>query len=421
MRKNIVRLGCMVLAGLMVLSLVPPAVACTFKSPLPPFDPQAVDATQCDPKFDQMMVILDASSSMGEYITLENWYPKFKIAKEFIHRFNQTFPEVEVGGALRTFGHSTWYSTERTKLVLAPALYNTQSFDTALKPVGPPGGHSPLDEALDAAGEDYKAVNGKVALILVSDGKELGSRPLASVQRLRDTFGDRLCVFAVQVGRDPAGRRDLGKLIEGDACGGDVYNAQDLMTGTAMADFIKANFCTTPPAQPAPPAAPVAPPIKSAPPVAVTPAPPAATVPTQVLDSDGDGVPDGQDRCPGTPVGARVNAEGCWVTGVPLFDFDQAVIKAEYFKDMDEVAGILLKNPNLKIRIDGHTCSIGSHAYNLGLSERRAEAARKYLIKKGVGPERLTKKGFSFDQPVATNKTREGRGKNRRIEFSPLP
>ena len=99
------------------------------------------------------------------------------------------------------------------------------------------------------------------------------------------------------------------------------------------------------------------------------------------------------------------------------FEFNKATLKPESFPVLDSIAEILLKNPKIKVEIQGHTDNIGSEKYNLKLSQKRAEAVREYLIFKGVAPERLIAKGYGESKPIADNGTEEGRALNRRVEF----
>jgi len=100
-----------------------------------------------------------------------------------------------------------------------------------------------------------------------------------------------------------------------------------------------------------------------------------------------------------------------------LFDFDKAVVKPEGRKRLDDlVASIAAVNLEIIIAV-GHTDSIGSDAYNQKLSLRRAEAVKAHLVGKGVSPDRVSTDGKGERQPVADNKTREGRAKNRRVEI----
>ena len=81
---------------------------------------------------------------------------------------------------------------------------------------------------------------------------------------------------------------------------------------------------------------------------------------------------------------------------------------------------IMKKNPDLKVEVDGHTDSTGTAAYNMTLSEKRAEAVKKYFVDQGIDPNRLTTKGFGITKSAASNKTKEGRAKNRRVELTPV-
>ncbi|MGH9808239.1 MAG: outer membrane protein OmpA [Terriglobia bacterium] len=100
-----------------------------------------------------------------------------------------------------------------------------------------------------------------------------------------------------------------------------------------------------------------------------------------------------------------------------LFDFDKAVVKTEGKSKLDDLAA-KVKAINLEVVIAiGHTDSIGSDAYNQKLSVRRAESVKAYLVSKGVEPNRIYTEGKGEKQPVASNKTADGRQKNRRVEI----
>jgi OOP family OmpA-OmpF porin len=140
------------------------------------------------------------------------------------------------------------------------------------------------------------------------------------------------------------------------------------------------------------------------------------------LDTDGDGVVDGKDKCPGTLKGVPVDADGCYFLKGLHFDTDKAELKPGlgYFKELDLVADILIKNPNVKGEVHGHTDNVGSAEYNQNLSERRAESVKKYLVNKGIAAERMVVKGYGLTQPVASNDTKEGRAKNRRVQLKEI-
>jgi len=105
-----------------------------------------------------------------------------------------------------------------------------------------------------------------------------------------------------------------------------------------------------------------------------------------------------------------------------LFQTNKANIKTASFPLLNNIVGVIKacrgKVANTRIEVNGHTDSRGSDAYNLQLSQRRANAVKAYLVKKGVDRAIITSKGFGESQPVATNSTPEGRRQNRRISFS---
>lgn len=144
------------------------------------------------------------------------------------------------------------------------------------------------------------------------------------------------------------------------------------------------------------------------------------------LDTDADGVPDYMDKCPATPAGEKVGADGCPVVEVSkvaeiakvvYFDFNVSTFKAMYNNDLDAVVTFMKENTALKLNIDGYADEIGTAAYNLKLSDKRAANVIKYLIKKGVANDRLIKTAYGKSNPAADNSTEEGRSKNRRVEI----
>jgi len=140
------------------------------------------------------------------------------------------------------------------------------------------------------------------------------------------------------------------------------------------------------------------------------------------LDSDGDGVPDHLDQCPGTPAGTEVDEVGCPVPQVLIesihFDFDSATVKPISRAVLDARALRALRaNPSLRLRIEGHTDSVGTDRYNQGLSERRAQAVKDYLVSQGINPNRLETVGYGESRPVDSNEAAAGRANNRRVEF----
>lgn len=103
-----------------------------------------------------------------------------------------------------------------------------------------------------------------------------------------------------------------------------------------------------------------------------------------------------------------------------FFDFDKSSLRKESIAELENLYQILIKYPNLKIEICGHTDSYGPDEYNKRLSQARTEVVVDWLIKKGINKNRLIAKGYGEDKPIATNDTKEGRQLNRRTEFKIL-
>jgi outer membrane protein OmpA-like peptidoglycan-associated protein len=103
-----------------------------------------------------------------------------------------------------------------------------------------------------------------------------------------------------------------------------------------------------------------------------------------------------------------------------FFDFDKATLRPESKAELERVYQLLVENPRLKIRIAGHTDSMGSDEYNQKLSENRARSVYEYLIQRGISADRLSYIGYGESKPVDTNETDEGRQNNRRVELEIL-
>ncbi|MFP6681728.1 MAG: OmpA family protein [Gammaproteobacteria bacterium] len=144
----------------------------------------------------------------------------------------------------------------------------------------------------------------------------------------------------------------------------------------------------------------------------------------QPKDSDGDGVIDAKDECPGTPAGVKVNDVGCPEVGETIvslegvnFDTNKATIKSESEGILNSAVTVLNDNASVHVRVEGHTDSRGTDAYNQQLSQKRAEAVAAYLTAGGIDAERLSAIGYGESAPVAPNDTAENMYKNRRVDL----
>ena len=145
------------------------------------------------------------------------------------------------------------------------------------------------------------------------------------------------------------------------------------------------------------------------------------------VDADGDGVYDEDDRCANSPRGSDVDARGCPVlfeeeaTSLVLegvtFETSSAELTAEARTVLNRVAEALNGNPEVRVRVSGHTDSTGSRTFNVDLSQAPAESVVAYLASRGVDGGRMEAQGYGPDQPIADNATAEGRQMNRRVEL----
>jgi outer membrane protein OmpA-like peptidoglycan-associated protein len=108
------------------------------------------------------------------------------------------------------------------------------------------------------------------------------------------------------------------------------------------------------------------------------------------------------------------------VTNNILFDFSKALLRNEAFAELDKIVRMMRANPSMKIELSAYTDEIGNEKRNQDLSEDRAFAAKQYLLSKTIAANRIIAKGFGKRNPIASNKTEEGRQKNRRVEFKIL-
>lgn len=142
------------------------------------------------------------------------------------------------------------------------------------------------------------------------------------------------------------------------------------------------------------------------------------------LDSDGDGVADYKDQCANTPAGVKVDATGCPIKDEVVltvdrlnFDFDSAALDAQSRAALDAAVAVIKSHSSVKMDVIGYTDTSGPEEYNLGLSKRRAQAAVDYLVSQGVDADQLRATGRGEANPVASNDTRDGRERNRRVEL----
>lgn len=409
--------------GVLAIGLTLGLVACATQGVMPPaFTAQPVPNGNYNLKANNLYFVLDASSSMGEGY-------KFETARGMVEHFNQTMPVLDIQAALRSFGHDDAVAPRASALFYTPQKHNQAAFGSAIKKIKKPGGTSPLDRALNDAAGDLKGVNNRIAMIIISDGEDMAATSLAAAKALKNAHGDRLCIYTIQVGSSQSGGALLYKIAQAGGCGR-ALTADQVASGGAMNNFVKEvliggmadsdgdgvtddkDRCPN------------------------TPSGAKVDMNGCALDSDRDGVPDYKDKCPGTPAGIAVDAKGCplpmasksaevtkagtWLYKDIQFESNKSNLKQGSYGTLNEITAALNAQPNLKVEIQGHTDSMGTRAYNVQLSEKRAKAVRTYLESQGIASSRMTTKGFGPDRPMESNATKDGRARNRRVEIKPI-
>jgi OOP family OmpA-OmpF porin len=296
-------------------------------------------------------------------------------------------------------------------------------------------------------------------VIFISDGEHLEGDPRGRVRVMENRYGERTCFYTVWIGNNPEGKAFMEELAGEIECGFSI-SVEETVTGEEMSSFVKQVFLTTDTGRERDldrdsdgdgvldsvdrcPGTPVGvevdrfgcPEVKrmdsdgdgvyddndNCPDTPVGEVVDEFGCPKIIqIDSDGDGVYDNSDECQDTPAGAIVDERGCWVVKGVQFDYKKWDVKPQYNSNLDNIESILKINPGLNVRIEGHTDDVGSMKYNIGLSGKRAQAIKDYLVDKGIDPSRITTTGLGYTRPIADNDTPEGRALNRRAEIIPV-
>lgn len=365
-----------VVAGLMLLA------SCAQAPPMSPFNPvdlnSKVQSGAYVPKVENFAVLLDASSSMGETYKgqVNAGHSKFVVAKDLVDRMNRTMPPMAINGNLTAFGLSPAISKDAAITAFGPAAYDRAKFADGLKKISAPGGTTPMGMGFEQVGTSYKDAKGKLAVIVFSDGEENTTLTpaLKAAGKLKEQWGDRLCIYTVLVGTSDNGRKMMEDLAKAGGCGF-ATTADQIASPDGMADFVQKVFLAQAPAKPM-----------------AAPAPPPAPAPKIT-----------------------------WILSGVNFDLDKYVVRPDAKEVLQKDIKILKENPEIKVEIQGHTCDLGDAKYNQMLSEKRAQAVKEYLVSQGIAASRLTSKGYGEERPRFPNDGEPNRARNRRVEMVPMP
>ena len=329
-----------------------------------PFDPVQLNPSAYVPRVASFLVIVDASASMNHKVRGE---VKHYSAMDTVTRMNQTIPPLDYQAGLATFSSGTCLDGPSSGMIYGMAPYQRNDFASALKSIKCAGGTSPLASTVDVSAGSLDTAPGDAAVIIVSDFHSIdSSSTVAAVKQAQAASGDHLCIHTINTGDHAWDQQLAGEIAATSRCGSAV-NAGDIASPDKMAEYVTA--------------------------VLLAPAPPAAPV---------------------------VQYEKNTMSTSALFDFDKAVLKEEGKVALRELGDAIKAKGARVVDIDiiGHTDSIGSAEYNMGLSVRRAEAVRDYIVSEGIDANIIDVSGEGENNPIASNDTAEGRAENRRVDIN---
>lgn len=322
------------------------------------------------PKVDNFIVLQDQSGSMymvyggGQVVPnpvadggLELDKTKMAMSKRILMGMNELIPELGYQGSI--------YLAAPFEQVLAPTVYQKAQFGDAIKTIPSNqeiyGRRTPLGMGIHNLDAVLAGLNGKTAIILISDGKEnMCTNPVLEAKALVDKY--QVCFHVISVADDAKGKAVLQQISDlGDCCEADGVDL--LKDPAALEEFVKCVFYE------------------------------------EVMEE-----------------------EVIVLRGIH-FDFDKSNIKMEWVPVLEEAVAILKDNPSINIVIEGYTDSIGTESYNQALSERRARSVYRFFLKHGIAASRMQAVGFGESNPIAPNTNPdgsdnpEGRALNRRVEL----
>lgn len=325
------------------------------------------------PKVDNFIFFIDYSGSMG-FKYFDTKKKKIEIAKQVVQSLNQEIPDLDYNASMLTFAPmSKLYPAQGVAADYDQGRYG-QAVDLIgtefnifgrLTPMGPDT--MDLSTALDG-------MSGETAIIVVSDGMDnLG---IDAVEAARDIYNryPGVCFHVISLATEPEGEDTLEKIAGLRGCSVTADAADLMASNAAMQQFARDVFYDT-----------------------------------VVEEAEPEPAPEPEPE-PEPMVEDVISLRSVH------FDFDKSNIRPDMRPILDEAAN-LIKQEEGDLQLEGHTDSIGTEEYNMGLGRRRANSVKQYLIDKGVDGNRLDTKSFGESQPKYTNETDEGRALNRRVEL----
>jgi OmpA-OmpF porin, OOP family len=284
---------------------------------------------------------------------------KFRQTKALVNAFAGAMPDGTYEAGISSFSGVS--EQDWVRCPLAP--YDRARFQNCEARIVLLGSSTPLDHAIEILSQEMAGKTGNGALLVFSDGLVPDERAVyGACETMRSAHQGRLCIYTVHMGRRARGRQLLAGMTGTVGCG-TTWHWADLDSPAAIDQMVRTIFFG---------------------PRAVEQAPP---------------------------------ERGVTLLGDVLFDLDRDVLKPAGKVEVDKVVAMLKANPGTSIVIEGHTCDLGSNAYNMDLSQRRAQTVRNYLVSQGIDGSRLTTRAYGETRPAVPNTSAANRRLNRRITF----
>jgi len=316
------------------------------------------------PKVDNFVFFVDHSSSMafsykGQRYVQFGGVSKIMMAKSLAREFNKMIPELGYKAGLYTFAPFKEYA--------AVGPYSQASMAAAIEKIETDytvyGRMTPMGRGLEDLDRlPLSTLSGKTGVFLFSDGdSNVGVDPVAVAQSLKAKYGDNLCFYVVDLSDNKHGQQVLKAIAALGRCNCIELGEELLRNEAAREKFLECALYEW--------------------------------IEDEIV-----------------------------VFRSIYFDFNKSNIKREFIPVLEEGTSIIKSKPNTKVILEGHTDGIGSVQYNMKLGQRRADSVKAFFVKKGIDPNRIETISFGKSDPVATNKTAQGRALNRRcvIKFKSM-
>ncbi len=327
-----------------------------------------------------LVILIDASGSMRSLVQGKR---KIDILKKALTAFISQLPSSHLEVIVRSFGRGISLFRLPTQVLYGPKILEKEELLKSVIKIKPGIGPTPLGVALRYAEKDMKALKGKIALVILSDGLENWPPKAEEVaKQIKGKYGDKVAISAIMIGKAKRGERVLRQITENGA--GFFVKAEELIIENKMKTFVQKVLA-----------------IKE---LKLEPKPRKKVVINKPR-----------------PRKKLVIKRFACTPGLKLivrFDFNSAKLNPKYYQKLEKIGKCLKVHPGARVIIAGYTDNKGRRIYNLRLSLRRAEAIKTYLMYHfHIHSYQTVVIGYGEARPIASNQTPEGRAKNRRAEI----